>query len=325
MENLSNLAKMTATSLGGKFIQGAPPRPCKEVAELLEKYEMNPGHILSMHQSFCILLRRSHGMFSNDRKVPMSGILNMITDGPKWTKRILQHLVELGGCFEKVRWDEFLYIFVQFASLTQVELFQTLFYVVVKSMKSEKLHYLEQGQIWQYLELYKNCPMSSFDISHLTEEDLPLRRYYMTDFVELCKYHQCVGKPILQLQRSIQKQIPGLEYWQEFDRVQTLIDRKIDLEFFLYKKTRYSLTNQRLYRDTCDMNLPQVMGDAPAPTLPPAHMWRREQNSWLAKATQLANVRFLFLHEFVLFLDQFTSARFNDLQLISLLVEIRKC
>ncbi len=128
----------------------------------------------------------------------------------------------------------------------------------------------------KFYALHNNCNFNS--------------RYYMTDFVELCRYHQCIGKPIVQLQKTIQKQIPGVDYWEDFDRAKSLIDRKIDLEFFLFKKTRHSLTNQKFYRDTCDTSLPQVMGDKPLPSLPPASLWRKERNSWLAKATQMANV-----------------------------------
>ncbi len=50
MENLTNLMKMAGGSASSNFIQGAPPRPNKAVAALLEEYEMNPGHILNMHK-----------------------------------------------------------------------------------------------------------------------------------------------------------------------------------------------------------------------------------------------------------------------------------
>ena len=108
-----------------------------------------------------------------------------------------EHTKKCGGCtknascsskfrFPRPPRDEFLYVFLRFNSLSKVELCQTMFYIIIKDVKSWTIHYLTSTQLHEYFEVYRDCPVKSFNTGEISFATLPLHRYYISDFVELC-------------------------------------------------------------------------------------------------------------------------------------------
>jgi hypothetical protein len=144
--------------------------------------------------------------------------------------------------------------------MSKIELAQLQFFVIIKDMRSWTVHYLTSSQLEEYHKKFRNCPVESFATSDIRFARLPLARYYVSDFVELCFRHAALLNPLLHLQRCLQKKLPGLRFWDNIDR-QTQENRKITLEFFLAKKSHLFLqTSANAFRETCDVLLPMTLG-----------------------------------------------------------------
>ncbi len=90
-------------------------------------------------------------------------MIKMVPHRKKWVERCLLRLVEFGGCYETMEWNQFLYIFLRFNSLSKVELCQAMFYIIIKDVKSWTIHYLTCSQLQEYYEFYKESPVKSFN------------------------------------------------------------------------------------------------------------------------------------------------------------------
>merc|ERR1719197_1640502 len=193
--------------------------------------------------------------------VKFSSVKNIIPVRKRWCQQLLKSLLELGGCEEEeeVDWDGFLYILLQFCSLSKVELCQTLFLMILKCIDSKKHHYITMEQLVDFYSFYAKCPVTSFNTRAIDFTRLPLRRYYVQDFTELVQRFTVLLNPCIHLQRSLQESLPSVEFWDNHHRSEVII-RKITYDFFQMEKTRCFLWGEPPFRESCDMLAPEALG-----------------------------------------------------------------
>lgn len=170
-------------------------------------------------------------------EVCSSSILMLIRNDREWVVKILYNLLELGGFNDIVTWDGFLWVLLQFCTLSKLELAQVLFYMIAKEMKSWTLHLLTNSQLEEFFEDWVDCPILSFDCSDLHFDSLPKTKYSMIDFIHLTTRYGALINPVIHLQRSLQQSLPSLSYWGNYDRIK-MKNRFIPLDFFRYRKTQ---------------------------------------------------------------------------------------
>lgn len=134
-----------------------------------------------------------------------------------------------------VPFDGFIYVFIQFCTLSKLELCQVMFYIVSKEMKSWTVRYLTSTQLEEFYDDYHECPIKSFNTSGIDFSKLSLAKYRMTDFIELLFRFSQLINPCMHLQRSLQQSLPDLRFWSDYDRVK-MSNRKITIDFFRIKK-----------------------------------------------------------------------------------------
>ena len=213
------------------------PKPIPQVDRLLKQIGIKDQDVAETWQAFYKLRTKHNKLFSDEKRIPIIGILTMIDDRPRWVVKILRSLVELGGCYDWVSWQEFLYIFVQFGSLTKVEICQMMFYAIIKEVKSWTLHFITASQLDLFYSYYRDCPDTAFNTAHLNILGLRKKRYYIRDFVDLCHQYSCLIAPAFHLQNCIRKIVPGMDFWSSFNRPQAMADRLVTLEFFKHLKS----------------------------------------------------------------------------------------
>ncbi|KAF4716087.1 hypothetical protein FOZ62_005577, partial [Perkinsus olseni] len=244
----------------GAILRSAPPRPCKEVETELRNLKMGLHELHQIYGAFYHLKQNSsRRLVLTAKEIPADSVINLVRDRREYASAILRSLVELGGCFDTVKWDEFLYIFLRFCSLSKIELCQLMFLIIVKEVKSWTVHYLTASQLDEFYSRFHHCPVQSFDTHDIHFGRLALSRYYTNDFVELCFRFGKMVNPLLHLQRCIQRSVPSLAFWENYDRTE-VFNRKLTLEFFLIRKTHFFLQGEPSFRESCDMLLPAVMG-----------------------------------------------------------------
>ncbi|CAD7934805.1 unnamed protein product [Amoebophrya sp. A120] len=242
-------------------MRGAPMKPSTEVQEVLMQLQIMPKHLAKLYKVFSELKQaeKEHRTITTASEVATSSLKTLVPHRRKWVEGCLERLVEFGGCFDVVNWDEFLYIFLKFNSLSKVELCQAMFYIIVKDVKSWTIHYLTCTQLSEYYSLYDDCPVESFSTSEINFAALPLHRYYIADFVELCHRYSQLINPLIHLQRSLQSSLPSLAFWNDYDRVES-VNRRINLEFFRVKRANIFLRGDPPFKEVSDLLIPDTFG-----------------------------------------------------------------
>lgn len=172
-----------------------------------------------------------------DHEVCVSSLLLLVRNDRVWITKILFTLVELGGYVNILTWDGFLWIMLQFCTLSKIELCQVLFYIIAKETRSWSLNMLTSSQLEDFYSDWNHCPVKSFDTEHIQFDCLAQTRYTMVDFIELVTRHGSLINPLVHLQRSIQQSVPSLRFWSDYDRVK-VNNRYIPLDFFRYRKSQ---------------------------------------------------------------------------------------
>ncbi|EEQ97673.1 hypothetical protein Pmar_PMAR009632 [Perkinsus marinus ATCC 50983] len=147
----------SAKKVLGALLRSAPPRPCKEVEQELRHLKMGLREVHKIYAAF-------YQLKQDMKEVPTDSLINLVRDRKEYVAGMLRNLVELGGCFDTVKWDEFLYIFLRFCSLSKIELCQLMFLIIVKDVKSWTVHYLTASQLDEFYSrcIQRSIPSSAF-------------------------------------------------------------------------------------------------------------------------------------------------------------------
>lgn len=234
------------------FFNIAPPDLAPEVINLLAELHFSNRDVNILYAIFQSC--RQHdpitvGTLPNE--VCTSSLLSLVRNDAEWIVKILFNLMELGGFLNIVPWDGFLWVLLQFCTLSKIELSQVLFYMIAKEVKSWSLHTLTNSQLEEFYEDWGDCPIKSFNTDHIGFDTLPKTRYSMVDFIDLVTRYGPLLNPVLHLQRSIQQSCPSLRFWGDYDRV-LVKNRCIPLDFFRFRKSQ-SITDMLQHADVGEM------------------------------------------------------------------------
>lgn len=254
--------RVLCKSLYATFVKGSPPEPCEEVQELLADLCVPKRQQLMMYQVFHELRQgEMEEIIRTAVYVRRDSVYELVLDRRRWCEDLLKALLTLGGCEDEdeVSWDSFLYILLRFCSLSKVELCQALFLMIVTKVDSRVRHYLTMHQLIEFYSVYAKCPVTSFNTRAIDFSRLPLRRYYVDDFVQLVQRFTVLLNPTIHLQRSLQEFLPSVEFWDNHHRSEVII-RKITFDFFQMEKTACFLWGEPPFRESCDMLAPEALG-----------------------------------------------------------------
>jgi hypothetical protein len=256
------------------FFKAAPPKPALQVEELMRAQGFTPKNLLQIYHTFYAVGNAGEEKLNEMDTVPVQNLQTLIKDRKEWVEPLLDCLVQLGGCLPDdpddpdeevmVSWDEFLYMFLRFNSLTREELAQFMFMSIVKILRNEKddfytFHYISDVHLDFFYERYRKCTIPAFSPRDVWFQNLELRRYYASDFVEVTQRFGVLLNPAVHLQKECRRGIPSQHFWDKFDH-ETSYNRKLTIEFFMMKKTHVFLRGEPPLRETCDLLLPTAMG-----------------------------------------------------------------
>jgi len=220
------------------FVGHTTPDLAPEVQGLLAELHFSNRDVNRIYRIFQAC--REHDPISVGtltHEVCTSSLLMLVQNDRQWIIKILSNLMELGGYVNIIPWDGFLWILLQFCTLSKIELCQVLFYIIAKETKSWSLHMLTNSQLEEFFEDWSDCPIKSFNTSSIGFDTLPNTRFTMVDFIELVTRYGALINPVLHLQRSIQQSLPSLRYWTDYDRIK-MHNRCIPLDFFRFRKSQ---------------------------------------------------------------------------------------
>ena len=254
-------------------LRGAPLKPAAQVQTILQDLKIMPKHLNILYAVFSRLRQaeKDETTICTASEVSTKSILDLVSTRKRWVNTCLERLCEFGACYETMEWNHFLHVFLKFNSLSKVELCQTMFYIIVKDVKSWTIHYLTCSQLQEYYDRYRECPVASFNTREIAFARLPLHRYYIADFVELCHRYSQLINPLLHLQRSLQSHLPGSAFWNDYDRVECY-NRRISLEFFRMSRGNIFLrgsgtdgtvdggANEPAFRESGQFLVPDTLG-----------------------------------------------------------------
>jgi hypothetical protein len=288
------------------FFKAAPPKPAMQVEELMRTQGFVPKHLHMIYNTFYTIGNTGEGEKLNEMDhVPRNNLSVLIKERKEWVEPLLDCLAQLGGCLPDdpddeeeevmVAWDDFLYMFLRFNSLTREELAQFMFMAIVKILRQERddfgtFHYISDVHLDHFYERYRKCTIPAFSPRDVWFKDLELRRYYASDFVEVTQRFSVLLNPAVHLQRETRRDIPSTSFWDKFDQ-ETSYNRKLTIEFFMMKKTHVFLRGEPPLRETCDLLLPTALGYDPAihyhkPEKPKATLAAREYEANRLKALE---------------------------------------
>jgi len=220
----------------GQFLRLSAPTPCVEVTRLLVELQFTPRQINYLYETFQNLKRfDSLTLTTGENEVSVQSTFRVVQSKREWVEKIMKLLLDLAGFNEAVSWDGFVFVFLQFCTLSKVELCQVLFFIISKHMKSWTVQYLTSTQLEEFYEDYKNCPVPSFDTGMIEFSKLPLAKYSMSDFIQLMFRFSQLINPCLHLQRQLQRAFPSAKFWADYDKI-VVSNRKIAIDFFRHKK-----------------------------------------------------------------------------------------
>lgn len=229
---------VTLRGIFGRCFASKPPEPASEVVDLLADMRITPRLVVTMWKTFQKLKQYdSLTAKTGPTEVTTSSILKLVKSHRDWVAKILVLLLDLAGFRDKVTWDGFLFVIIQFCQLSKLEVCQMMFFVVAKEMKSWTVHYLTSSQLEEFYDDYYTCPIMSFNTKDIDFAKLPLAKYRMQDFIELCYRFSQLVNPCMHLQRSLRMALPSMRFWSDYDKIRTY-NRKINIDFFRYRKVQ---------------------------------------------------------------------------------------
>jgi hypothetical protein len=212
------------------------PEPAHEVVKLIRSLTMTPRQVEELYRTFRRLKQYDPITFQcGENEASTPSMTRLIQIQREWTSDILKYLLELAGFNHTINWDGFLYVFLQYCTLSKVECCQVLFYVIAKCTKSWTVNVLTSTQLDEFYEEYQDCPVKSFNTASVDFAKLPKAKYTMTDFIELVHHFPQLQAPAMHLQRQLQQVLPSLRFWNDYDRVKGK-NRRITIDFFVYRK-----------------------------------------------------------------------------------------
>lgn len=212
------------------------PEPCPEVLDLLAEMRMTPRQVQHYYRTFRRVKQFDPLTLAvGPQEASTASMTRLVQNDRQYVSKILLLLLDVAGFREKITWDGFLFVFIQFCRLSKVELCQAMFYIISKSMRSWTVRYLTSTQLQEFYRDYEHCPVRSFDTAAIDFSRLPLAKYKMPDFIQLMFRFSELINPCMHLQRSLQQALPSLAFWSDYDGIKTL-NRRITLDFFRYKK-----------------------------------------------------------------------------------------
>jgi hypothetical protein len=248
-----------------KFFHAKGPDLAPEVTNLLADLHFSNRDAKILYGIFQEM--REHDPITvgtTTNEVCTSSLLMLVRNDREWVVKLMYNMIELGGYINIVPWDGFLYIMLQFCTLSKIELCQVLFFIIAKETKSWSLHMLTNSQLEEFYEDWNDCPVKSFNTESIGFDSLPKTRYSMVDFIELVTRYGALINPLMHLQRSVQQSVPSLRFWGDYDRVK-IGNRPIPLDFFRYRKSKslhdmlHESDNKMMEREL--RNAQQEMGD----------------------------------------------------------------
>lgn len=234
--------------------QGAPPEPHEQVRNVIADIGMSQADISLIFRLFQKLRYPDGNRWNGNQMVLSSGaVLNLIATNREFVGTLLRNILQLGGCYELVDWNQFLYVLLRFCSLNKVELCQLLFLIIVREMKGLEIHYLTTAQLDRFYERYRGDRVpANMDCNKIHFSNFPLARYYVTDFVEISFLYCPLVNPILYLQRQLQRALPSARFWDTYDFISGS-NRQVTLDFFLVKRRNVNMTASANFQETCDL------------------------------------------------------------------------
>ncbi|CAE7736196.1 FBXO10 [Symbiodinium sp. CCMP2592] len=234
----------------GNFSFDKPPEPASEVVELLQDMKITPRLVMQFFKTFKRLKRfDSITLRVGPDEVSTASMTRLVKNHRQWVAKIMILLLDLAGYKDTVTWDGFLYVTMQFCALSKLELCQVMFYVVCKEMKSWTVHYLTSSQLEEFYDDYYTCPVHAFNTNSINFAKLPLAKFRMQDFIELCYRYSQLINPCMHLQRSLQQSLPSLRFWSNYDKIK-VYNRRITIDFFRFQKVTSLLELMRRHAGT---------------------------------------------------------------------------
>ena len=236
--------------------QGAPTEPSDLVKQLIANVCLSQAEIARIYQVFQHLrFRDGNKRISNQPILSSTAVVHVLESSKEHVDILLKNVLQLGGCYEHIDWDHFLFVFIKLCSLSKVEICQLLFLIIVRELRGLEVHYLTSTQLDRFYERYRTeSTPASMNCSKIHFSNFPLSRYYITDFIEVCFLYSPLLNPILILQRQFQKVIPSVRFWDSYDYLSGT-NRKIGLDFFLIKRNTVTMAEGMSVQETCDLLL----------------------------------------------------------------------
>ncbi len=252
----SNFLTRLYSSISEVLPQGAPTAPVDAVTALIQEMGLSQSDVANIHRTFERLrILDGRVLLAGQRVLSSKSVIKAIAQHKDYVELLLQNILQLGGCYETVDWDRFLYVFLKFCALTRVELCQLLFLIIIRELRGLEIHYLTSTQLDRFYERYRTqSTPTSMNCSKIHFSNFPLARYYATDFIEVCFLYSPLINPMLVLQRQFQSIMPSLRFWDNYDFLSGM-NRKITHDFFLMRRTRIEMTSAAAFQETCDMLL----------------------------------------------------------------------
>ncbi|CAE7868736.1 FBXO10 [Symbiodinium necroappetens] len=243
-------SQLPARACLGNFSFDKPPEPASEVVELLQDMKITPRLVMQFFKTFKRLKRfDSITLRVGPDEVSTASMTRLVKNHRQWVAKIMILLLDLAGYKDTVTWDGFLYVTMQFCALSKLELCQVMFYVVCKEMKSWTVHYLTSSQLEEFYDDYYTCPVHAFNTNSINFAKLPLAKFRMQDFIELCYRYSQLINPCMHLQRSLQQSLPSLRFWSNYDKIK-VYNRRITIDFFRFQKVTSLLELMRRHAGT---------------------------------------------------------------------------
>ena len=251
-----------------EYLPNAAPRePTDEVKALISATKLAQNDVSSIFQVYQRLRWRDGTLRTKTKQITLrtSAVIELVADNRLYISTLLRNIMQLGGCYEYIDWNHFLFIFVRFCSMTKVELCQLMFLIIVRESRGLDVHYLSATQLDMFYEIYRTghgdipsdaLPLPvSMQCNRIHFSNFPLPRYYVTDFVEICFLYNPLINPLIYLQRQIQRVLPTLRFWDAYENLSLVGSRKISLDFFLMHANRVTIGGEEPFKETCDLLL----------------------------------------------------------------------
>ena len=251
-----------------EYLPNAAPRePTEEVKSLIAATKLAQHDVSNIFQVYQQLRWRDGALRTKTKQITLrtSTVIELVADHKVYIDTLLRNIMQLGGCYEYIDWNHFVFIFVRFCSMTKVELCQLMFLIIVRESRGLDVHYLSATQLDMFYELYRagrgdvpaNAPPLpvSMQCNKIHFSNFPLPRYYVTDFVEICFLYNPLINPLIYLQRQIQRVLPSLRFWDAYENLSLVGSRKISLDFFLMHANRVPIGGDEPFKETCDLLL----------------------------------------------------------------------